>query len=89
MTTVEEKPLSLEKRKLRAEVLYKKIQALYRIVNTQNNIGRNVPCPCRSGRKWKKCCLVIHEKNTLRLEQMIKEYKRMCVEFNRRKKSKI
>lgn len=20
-------------------------------------IGRNEPCPCKSGRKWKKCCL--------------------------------
>ena len=22
-----------------------------------NKIGRNDPCPCKSGKKWKKCCL--------------------------------
>jgi tetratricopeptide (TPR) repeat protein len=25
-------------------------------------IGRNDPCPCGSGRKYKKCCLEIHER---------------------------
>ncbi len=24
-----------------------------------NNIGRNDPCPCGSGKKYKKCCLEI------------------------------
>ena len=23
----------------------------------QNKIGRNEPCPCGSGKKYKKCCL--------------------------------
>jgi uncharacterized protein YecA (UPF0149 family) len=23
-------------------------------------IGRNDPCPCKSGKKWKKCCLNNH-----------------------------
>lgn len=23
-----------------------------------NKIGRNDPCPCNSGKKWKKCCLL-------------------------------
>ncbi len=28
------------------------------IVNTSPNIGRNDPCPCGSGKKYKKCCFV-------------------------------
>lgn len=27
-------------------------------VSSQNNIGRNDPCPCSSGKKWKKCGLL-------------------------------
>ena len=23
----------------------------------RTKIGRNAPCPCKSGRKWKKCCI--------------------------------
>ncbi len=26
-------------------------------VNLFRNVGRNDPCPCGSGRKYKKCCL--------------------------------
>jgi preprotein translocase subunit SecA len=26
------------------------------IVNKNKNIGRNDPCPCGSGKKYKKCC---------------------------------
>jgi uncharacterized protein YchJ len=26
-------------------------------VNPHRNVGRNDPCPCGSGRKFKKCCL--------------------------------
>ena len=26
------------------------------IVNSSEKIGRNDPCPCDSGRKFKKCC---------------------------------
>jgi len=26
------------------------------IVNAERKIGRNDPCPCGSGRKFKKCC---------------------------------
>ena len=24
--------------------------------NSQNHVGRNAPCPCGSGRKYKRCC---------------------------------
>ena len=26
-------------------------------------IGRNAPCPCGSGKKYKKCCLPLHEQS--------------------------
>jgi SWIM/SEC-C metal-binding protein len=25
-------------------------------IETQNKVGRNDPCPCGSGKKYKKCC---------------------------------
>jgi uncharacterized protein YecA (UPF0149 family) len=25
-------------------------------VKNENKVGRNEPCPCGSGRKYKKCC---------------------------------
>ena len=27
-----------------------------RIVKNENKVGRNDPCPCGSGKKYKKCC---------------------------------
>ena len=24
---------------------------------SNNKIGRNMPCPCKSGKKYKKCCM--------------------------------
>lgn len=27
------------------------------IVRTERKVGRNDPCPCRSGKKFKKCCI--------------------------------
>jgi tetratricopeptide (TPR) repeat protein len=26
------------------------------------NLSRNQPCPCRSGQKYKRCCLPLHER---------------------------
>lgn len=31
----------------------------------QNKVGRNDPCPCGSGKKYKKCCEERIEKKTL------------------------
>jgi uncharacterized protein YecA (UPF0149 family) len=31
--------------------------ALMPSVNTEPKIGRNDPCPCGSGKKYKKCCM--------------------------------
>jgi hypothetical protein len=28
---------------------------------TMDKAGRNDPCPCGSGKKYKKCCLLMHE----------------------------
>lgn len=48
-----------------AEVLYRRRHGLERVVMTDDflpapavssKIGRNDPCPCGSGRKYKKCC---------------------------------
>lgn len=44
--------LTVEKRK---EI--KKEYNRSRIVVNENKIGRNEPCPCGSGKKYKKCCL--------------------------------
>ena len=41
----------------------------YRVAHTpvqrvlSKKIGRNDPCPCGSGKKYKKCCYSIGEKN--------------------------
>lgn len=26
------------------------------VLSAEQKVGRNAPCPCGSGRKWKKCC---------------------------------
>jgi len=30
------------------------------IQNKSPKVGRNEPCPCGSGKKYKKCCLSVH-----------------------------
>ena len=44
--------LTVEKRK---EI--KKEYNESRIVKNENKVGRNDPCPCGSGKKYKKCCI--------------------------------
>ena len=31
------------------------------VVNTERKIGRNDPCPCGSGKKYKNCCMLKNE----------------------------
>lgn len=31
-----------------------------KLIETHKHIGRNEPCPCGSGKKFKKCCLEMH-----------------------------
>lgn len=71
--------------KTKADVLYTAIQKLYSEVNSENKVPRNSRCWCGSGKKWKKCCLLKHEEKTLKLEKMIKDYKRMCIELRKKK----
>jgi uncharacterized protein YecA (UPF0149 family) len=36
----------------------KVVEAIDRKIHVVDKIGRNAPCPCGSGKKYKKCCLV-------------------------------
>lgn len=40
------------------EVKKKKAGPKVMPITPRNKIGRNTPCPCRSGKKFKKCCLL-------------------------------
>jgi preprotein translocase subunit SecA len=31
------------------------VQAVQQVVRSQEKVGRNDPCPCGSGKKYKKC----------------------------------
>lgn len=42
--------------KERREELYKEQKMSTTVINEQPKIGRNDPCPCGSGKKYKKCC---------------------------------
>lgn len=34
----------------------------YTYKRTENKIGRNEPCPCGSGKKYKRCCALANER---------------------------
>ncbi len=70
----------------RADARYKEIQVLFGEVNNDNKISRNSRCRCGSGKKWKKCCIVEHENKTLELEQMVRGYRELCIEYRKTKK---
>lgn len=40
----------------RRKELYKEQKSSTTVVRTEPKIGRNDPCPCGSGKKYKKCC---------------------------------
>ncbi|APH14504.1 SEC-C motif family protein [Clostridium sporogenes] len=44
---------SITEIKLKEDKMYEKVEK----VNYKGKIGRNDPCPCGSGKKYKKCCL--------------------------------
>jgi mRNA-degrading endonuclease RelE of RelBE toxin-antitoxin system len=67
LPVVEDTGLAEFAEKLRAPLLAPAIDALpehegprtvtgYTVVRTRPKVGRNDPCPCGSGRKYKKCC---------------------------------
>jgi hypothetical protein len=50
-------------------------------------LGRNAPCPCGSGMKYKKCCLTKnrkseHQLDTYSIDQEIKEAMMLSLDFN-------
>lgn len=38
------------------KALFKEARALHTIVRAEKKVGRNDPCPCGSGKKYKFCC---------------------------------
>ncbi len=47
-----------------------KINYMTGMTNWGRKIGRNTPCPCKSGRKYKKCCVVHHDANVKKVGQL-------------------
>jgi len=40
------------------EIKFSKNKTIPKVVNQEEiKIGRNEPCPCNSGKKYKKCCM--------------------------------
>lgn len=37
--------------------LFKEAKKLHTVVRAEKKIGRNDPCPCGSGKKYKQCCM--------------------------------
>lgn len=81
MTTTEKPKFELHEK---ARKDFKDIKILQAKVNRENKYQRNHPCPCGSGKKWKKCCIVEHEVETVILEGLIKDYRDLCHQLNRR-----
>ena len=46
-------------------------------------VGRNDPCPCGSGRKYKQCCLIAAEAATMRWHQLRQAKGRLMPELFR------
>jgi len=44
--------------------IHEAVDALHRrekVRTTESTVGRNDPCPCRSGKKFKRCCMGKHK----------------------------
>jgi hypothetical protein len=50
-------PQAQQKSQQKAELLARALQEMHTITKAQKKVGRNDPCPCGSGKKYKKCCL--------------------------------
>jgi len=44
----------------------------------EEKIGRNELCPCGSGKKYKKCCLIKERENLIRQQEMRKIVEEAC-----------
>ncbi len=60
--------------KLKHAQLLNEYRQLFHKVNIENKLSRNQPCICGSGKKWKNCCLSIHEQDTIMLEDLVKAF---------------
>jgi hypothetical protein len=47
-----------------------KINYMNRLTSMGRKFGRNTPCPCRSGKRFKKCCIVNHEYNSRKVSAL-------------------
>ncbi|RYU48222.1 hypothetical protein ERW52_16065 [Aliivibrio finisterrensis] len=39
-----------------SEIEWNELMASIKVPASSNKVGRNNPCPCGSGKKYKKCC---------------------------------
>jgi hypothetical protein len=52
--------------------LVKKLNYMARLCTMGRKIGRNTMCPCRSGKKFKHCCIVHHDSNVKKVSRLQK-----------------
>jgi len=48
-----------------------------------SKVGRNEPCPCGSGRKYKRCCLRKNSTSSVKTEAAAQQYHRDALAFTR------
>lgn len=70
----EDRVVKYNKARLNVMKAYELLKPLQDEVNAENLILRNTLCRCGSKKKWKKCCLKIHEQKTLMLEHVVAEF---------------
>ena len=75
----------LEKRTNRLRKQYMKlagkINYMNKLVSFCRRFGRNAPCPCRSGAKFKKCCISNHDANIKKVIQLQKAMEKVRVKI--------
>lgn len=54
------------------------------IERAMEKVGRNDPCPCGSGKKFKKCCEAKASRKSIGSAQVIQGSSKMSSLFNRR-----
>jgi|3_EtaG_2_1085321.scaffolds.fasta_scaffold09818_6 uncharacterized protein YchJ len=59
-----------ERLNMQYQKLARKINYMNKLTNMGRQFGRNMLCPCKSGRKFKKCCLPNHEANQKKVGQL-------------------
>ncbi len=67
----------------------RKFDELYPIVVLGNKVSRNSVCKCGSKRKWKTCCLKIHEQNKIKLNNYVLELRLVGIKIRKNRKEKV